>query len=93
MSIQRIHQKLGTAGLIVAIVALVAALAGGAYAAGGGLSGKQKKEVTKIAQVEAEKFAGDGSAGVGRRLGRLRLGACGLRGAPVQKKKPKSKPV
>jgi Collagen triple helix repeat (20 copies) len=54
----RIHQKLGTAGFIISIVALVAALTGGAYAAGGGLSGKQKKEVTKIAQTEAKKFAG-----------------------------------
>ena len=50
----RIHQKLGTAGFIISIVALVAALGGGAYAASGGLSGKQKKEVEKI----AKKFAG-----------------------------------
>ncbi len=62
--ISRIHQKLGTAGFIISIVALVAALCGGAYAAGGGLSGKQKKEVTKIAQKEAKKFAGKpGAAG------------------------------
>lgn len=45
----RIHGKLGTAGLIVAVVALVAALSGGAYAASG-LNGKEKKEVKKIAQ-------------------------------------------
>jgi hypothetical protein len=50
----RIHQKLGTAGFIISIVALVAALGGGAYAASGGLNGKQKKEVEKI----AKKFAG-----------------------------------
>jgi Collagen triple helix repeat (20 copies) len=54
----RIHQKLGTAGFIISIIALVAALGGGAYAASGGLTGKQKKEVTKIAQTEAKKFAG-----------------------------------
>jgi hypothetical protein len=54
----RIHQKLGTAGFIISIVALVAALGGGAYAASGGLNGKQKKEVTKIAQTEAKKLAG-----------------------------------
>jgi hypothetical protein len=47
---QRIHQKLGTAGFIISIVALVAALGGGAYAASGGLNGKQKKEVEKIAK-------------------------------------------
>jgi hypothetical protein len=49
----RIHEKLGTAGLIVAVVALVAALTGTALAAAG-LNGKQKKEVKKI----AKKFAG-----------------------------------
>jgi hypothetical protein len=53
-----IHKKLGTAGFIISIVALVAALGGGAYAASGGLTGKQKKEVTKIAQTEAKKYAG-----------------------------------
>jgi hypothetical protein len=37
---ERIHQKLGTAGFIISIVALVAALGGGAYAATGGNSGK-----------------------------------------------------
>ncbi len=51
--ISRIHNKLGTAGLVVAIVALVAALTGAAYAAQG-LNGKQKKEVKNI----AKKFAG-----------------------------------
>lgn len=58
--ISRIHSKLGTAGFIVAIVALVAALGGGAYAAQQGLNGKQKKEVKNI----AKKFAGkQGPAG------------------------------
>jgi hypothetical protein len=52
--ISRIHQKLGTAGFVISIVALVAALGGGAYAAKSGLTGKQKKEVEKIAR----KFAG-----------------------------------
>lgn len=62
--LQRFRGRVGTAGLIVAIVALVAALGGGAYAASGGLSGKQKKEVTKIAHKEAKKFAGkNGAAG------------------------------
>jgi predicted lipoprotein with Yx(FWY)xxD motif len=48
--ISRIHQRLGTVGFVISIVALVAALSGGAYAAGGGLTGKQKKEVEKIAK-------------------------------------------
>jgi hypothetical protein len=56
--LQRFHDRVGTAGLIVAIVAMVVALSGGAYAASGGLTSKQKKEVTKIAQTEAKKFAG-----------------------------------
>jgi hypothetical protein len=47
---KRIHAKLGSAGLIVAIVALVAALSGIAIAAGPKLSSTQKKEVKKIAK-------------------------------------------
>jgi hypothetical protein len=54
----KLREPFGKAGLIVAIVALIAALGGGAYAASGGLTGKQKKEVTKIAQTEAKKLAG-----------------------------------
>ncbi|MEZ5076445.1 MAG: hypothetical protein R2725_03270 [Solirubrobacterales bacterium] len=46
----RIHSRLGTVGLIVAIVALVAALSGGAYAASAGFNPKQKKEIKKIAK-------------------------------------------
>jgi hypothetical protein len=61
--ISRIHQKLGTAGFIISIVALVAALGGGAYAASGGLNGKQKKEVEKIAKKYAGKPGAAGPAG------------------------------
>lgn len=57
--LNRFRDRFGTAGLIVATGALVLALAGGAYAASGGLSGKQKKEVEKI----AKKFQGTGPAG------------------------------
>ncbi|HEX5592066.1 MAG TPA: hypothetical protein VFX35_01820 [Solirubrobacterales bacterium] len=46
----RIHQKLGTAGFVIAIVALIMALGGAAYAALPGLNSKQKKEVKKIAK-------------------------------------------
>jgi hypothetical protein len=46
----RIHQKLGTAGFVIAIVALIVALGGAAYAALPGLNSKQKKEVKKIAK-------------------------------------------
>lgn len=58
----RIHNKLGTAGLIVSIVALVFALAGTAFAAAG-LNSKQKKEVTKIAKKYAGKPGPQGQAG------------------------------
>lgn len=61
--ISRIHGRLGTAGLVVAIVALVAALAGGAYAASGALTGKQKKEVEKIAKKYAGKPGATGPKG------------------------------
>jgi len=57
--IERIHERLGTTGFVIAIVALVAALGGTALAASGALSGKQKKEVEKI----AKKFQGTGPAG------------------------------
>ncbi len=38
--LERIHQRLGTAGFIISIIALVAALGGGAYAATGGGNSK-----------------------------------------------------
>jgi hypothetical protein len=63
LMLQKLHQKLGTAGFVLSIVALVAALGGGAYAASGGLTGKQKKEVKKISQTEAKKFATAGPQG------------------------------
>jgi hypothetical protein len=61
--ISRIRDRLGPAGFVLAIVALVAALGGGAYAASGGLNGRQKTEVKKIAQTEAKKFETAGPAG------------------------------
>lgn len=58
--LSRIHNKLGTAGLVVSIVALVAALGGAAYAASDNhLSGGEKKEVKKI----AKSFQGKGPTG------------------------------
>jgi len=62
--LHRIREPFGKAGLIVAVVALVAALVGGAYAANGlGLTGKQKKEVKKIAKQFAGKDGAPGPAG------------------------------
>jgi len=58
----RIRERFGSAGLIVGVIALVLAVAGGAYAAGGGLSSKQKKEVEKIAKKSGKPGA-PGTAG------------------------------
>ena len=55
----RIRDRFGTAGLVVSIMALVLALAGGAFAASGGLNAKQKKQVKAI----AKSFQGTGPAG------------------------------
>jgi len=71
------HRKFGTAGLIVAVLALVVALTGAAFAAGGGLTGKEKKQVVKI----AKKFAGKtGAAGAKGDTGAK--GEQGIPGAP-----------
>lgn len=60
--LSRMHQKLGTAGFVVAIVALVVALTGAAFAAGG-LTKQQEKQVTKIAKKYAGKPGKPGPAG------------------------------
>jgi hypothetical protein len=59
---RRFHQRFGTAGLIVSILALILALTGAAFAASG-LTGKQKKEVTKIAKQYAGKPGAQGGQG------------------------------
>lgn len=61
--LKRIHDRLGTAGLIVGVIALVMAMAGGAWAAKGGLTGKQKKEVKSIATTVAKGMVGAGPPG------------------------------
>lgn len=60
---RRFHHRFGTAGVIVAVIALVAALGGTALAASGALTGKQKKEVEKIAKKYAGKPGAPGTAG------------------------------
>ena len=60
--LSRAHNKFGTAGLIVAIVALVAALTGAAFAAGG-LSKKQENRVIAIAKKYAGKPGANGAPG------------------------------
>jgi hypothetical protein len=61
--IRAIREPFGAAGLIIAMVALVAALGGSALAASGALTGKQKKEVEKIAKKYAGKPGAPGAAG------------------------------
>jgi hypothetical protein len=82
----RIHEKLGTAGFVISIVALIAALCGGAYAAGGGLTSKQKKEVKKIAKKYAGKPGAPGAPGAkgdaGAKGANGANGANGSNGAP-----------
>jgi hypothetical protein len=75
--LSKVHNRLGTAGFVIAVVALVAAVGGAAYAALPGLNGKQKKEVKKI----AKQFAGeDGAPGP-----KGETGAVGPKGDPGPK--------
>ena len=60
--VRALREPFGKAGLIVAICALVLALTGAAFAAGA-LTGKQKKEVEKIAKKFAGKPGPAGPAG------------------------------
>ena len=87
----RLTEPFGKAGLIVAIVALVMALVGGAFAANGALTAKQKKEVKKI----AKSFQGTGPAGATGLQGPAGAngkdganGAPGLQGAPGPQGEP-----
>ena len=59
----RLREQFSPAALTLSVIAIVLALAGGAIAAGGGLSGKQKKEVKKIAKKYAGKPGDPGAAG------------------------------
>ena len=74
--IRAIREPFGKAGLTVAILALVLAMVGGAYAAGG-LTKSQEKQVTKIAKKYAGKPGAPGTAGT--------PGANGTAGAPGAK--------
>lgn len=76
----KMHNKLGTAGLVVAIVALVFAMVGGAYAAQQALNGKQKKEVEKIAKKYAGKQGPQGPQGPAGPAGPM--GVQGAKGDP-----------
>jgi hypothetical protein len=55
---RRFNDRFGTAGVVLGMIALILALGGTALAAKGALTGKQKKEVEKI----AKKYAGEPGA-------------------------------
>jgi hypothetical protein len=86
--VRAIREPFGTAGLIVACVAMVLALTGAAFAAGA-LTGKQKKEVEKIAKKFAGKPGAPGATGpqgpagpAGKDGGQGEKGAKGDTGSP-----------
>jgi hypothetical protein len=81
--IRAIREPFGTAGLVVACVAMVLALTGAAFAAKGALTGKQKKEVEKIAKKYAGKPGAAGAAGPAGPQGAA--GAAGKDGAQGEK--------
>jgi hypothetical protein len=83
--IRSITEPFGTAGLIIAILALVLATTGAAFAAVG-LNSKQKKEVTKIAKKYAGKPGATGPAGPAGPQGSA--GAPGKDGAPGENGSP-----
>jgi len=60
---QRFHNRFGSAGVILGVIALILALGGTALAAKGALTSKQKKEVKKIAQKYAGKDGAPGAQG------------------------------
>jgi Collagen triple helix repeat (20 copies) len=92
--IRSITEPFGKAGLTVAILALVMAMVGGAWAAAG-LNSKQKKEVTKIAKKFAGKPGAPGATGPAGTNGtngapgpKGETGAPGAPGAPGKDGKP-----
>jgi len=76
----KLHQKLGTAGFVIAIVALIVALGGAAYAALPGLNSKQKKEVKKIAKSLVKPGAPGATGPAGAKGDTGAQGATGVNG-------------
>jgi hypothetical protein len=80
--IRAIREPFGTAGVVIAVIALVAALGGTALAAAK-LNGTQKKEVEKIAKKFAGKPGAPGAAGTNGTNGKDgTTGTAGTAGAP-----------
>jgi hypothetical protein len=83
--LQRFRARFGTAGLIVAVLAVVVALTGTAIAAGG-LTATQKKQVVKIAKQYAGQDGAPGAQGAAGANGKD--GAAGTPGTPGQDGQP-----
>jgi hypothetical protein len=60
---RRLHDRFGTVGVILGMLALIVALGGSAFAAKSGLSQPEKKLITKEAKKWGKKFAKPGSPG------------------------------
>ena len=83
---RRLQDRFGTAGVVLGVIALILALGGSALAASGALTGKQKKEVEKIAKKYAGKPGADGAPGPAGPAGPAgTAGAKGDNGAPGEK--------
>jgi Collagen triple helix repeat (20 copies) len=81
--IGRIQKQLGTAGLVVAVMALIVALAGTAVAANKLFTKNQEKQIVKIAKKYAGKNGKDGAPGpAGAQGPKGDTGAKGDPGAP-----------
>ncbi len=80
---KRFHERFGTAGVVLGVIALIAALGGTAFAAGAKLNGTQKKEVKAIAKSFAGKPGAPGAAGTNGTNGTN--GKDGAQGLPGQK--------
>ena len=78
--LSRIHQKLGTAGFIISIVALIMALGGAAYA--GGISRAEKKEINKQAKKYSKQFSNKFSKKYAKQGPKGDTGATGATGLP-----------
>jgi hypothetical protein len=89
--VRAIREPFGKAGLTVAVCALLLALVGGAYAAGG-LTKAQEKQVTKIAKKYAGKPGATGTNGTNGTNGKDgTAGTNGKDGAPGEKGDPGEK--
>jgi hypothetical protein len=80
---QRFHDRFGTAGVVIGVIAMIAALGGTALAASK-LNSTQKKEVKRIAKAEAQKYANSNPGAPGSNGTNGKDGAQGIQGIQGQ---------